>query len=119
LAAITAAICMSEEVDKDKQQRYKAAVAGGGFYILAGIFASTVVAVFTAMPIVITQLLAGLALLATIQASLEKSFAVDSHKEAALLTLLVTASGVSIVGLSAPILGLIAGLLFLAAKKLQ
>ncbi len=119
LAAITAAICMSEEVDKDKQQRYKAAVAGGGFYILAGIFASTVVAVFTAMPIVITQLLAGLALLATIQVSLEKSFAVDSHKEAALLTLLVTASGVSIVGLSAPILGLIAGLLFLAAKKLQ
>lgn len=117
LAAITAAICMSEQVDKDPEQRYKAAVAGGIVYLLAGIFASVVVAIFTAMPLVITQLLAGLALLATIQASLEKSFAVDKHKEAALMTLLVTASGISFAGLSAPVLGLLFGLVFLLAKR--
>lgn len=46
LAAITAAICMNEEVDKDTSQRYKASIWAGVFYLIAGLFATSVVSLF-------------------------------------------------------------------------
>ncbi len=50
LAAITAAICMTEEVDKNKDNRYKAAIWGGVFYLIAGVFATSIVALFMMFP---------------------------------------------------------------------
>src|SRR3546814_5633020 len=48
LAAITAAICMSGDVDTDTAKRYRAAVWAGGFYLLAGGFGAKGVSFFAA-----------------------------------------------------------------------
>jgi benzoate membrane transport protein len=117
LAAITAAICMGENAGNKPQYRYLAAIMAGVAYIVAGLLAGTVVLIFTQMPSVITHLLAGLALLATLQGSLEKSMADPRHRQAAILTLLCSASGIIIAGISAPVWGLSLGLLMLLLQQ--
>lgn len=113
LAAITAAICMNEEVDEDQQQRYRAVLWAGGFYILAGLLATSVVALFLSFPQEITQMLAGFALLGTLLMCLQTSFQSKGYLEPALLTFLVTLSGVALFGISAPLWGLLIGGLYL------
>lgn len=113
LAAITAAICMNEEADKDQQQRYRAALWAGGFYILAGLLATSVVALFLSFPQEITQMLAGFALLGTLLMCLQTSFQSKGYLEPALITFLVTLSGVSLFGISSPLWGLLIGGLYL------
>ncbi|MFV0574181.1 MAG: benzoate/H(+) symporter BenE family transporter [Vibrio sp.] len=110
LAAISAAICMNEEVDEDKTQRYRAAIWAGVFYILAGLWATSVVTIFLALPSAISQILAGLALLGTLLMCLQTAFADEHYRESALFTFLVTLSGVSILGVGSTLWGLIAGL---------
>lgn len=119
LAAITAAVCMGNEVDNDKQQRYKAAIAAGIAYLIVGLCASVIVALFVSMPKVIIHLLAGLALLATLQGAFSKSMETQSHRAPALLTLLCTASGFSLLSLPSAVwgLGLGIGLLFVQTRK--
>ncbi|WP_375738758.1 benzoate/H(+) symporter BenE family transporter [Pseudomonas boanensis] len=110
LAAITAAICTSREAHEDKGKRYIAGVAGGVFYLVLGIFGATLVSIFSAFPNELIAALAGLALFAAIAGALAGSMAVPDDREAALITFLVTASGMSFLGLSAAFWGLIFGL---------
>jgi benzoate membrane transport protein len=121
LAAITAAICLGEEAHKDKQRRYVAAVCAAIFYILLGLFGASVTAIFTAFPQVLITTLAGLALFATISQGLGNAFKDEGQREPALITFLLTASGVSFFGLSAAFWGLLAGIVshcvLTAAKK--
>lgn len=117
LAAITAALCMGESAGKDRSQRYWAAVMTGIGYLFMGLAAPLVVVFFTQMPEVIVHLLAGLALLATLQASLLKSMEEHEHRKAAIVTLLCTASGVSVMQLGAPVWGLLLGLVVLGLDK--
>ena len=117
LAAITAALCMGEHADTDKTQRYRAAIAAGiGYLIMAGI-ASIVVALFVSMPAVIVHLLAGLALLATLQGAVAQSMEVNHHRAPAILTLLCTASGFTLFSLTSAVWGLALGLLLLLFQK--
>jgi benzoate membrane transport protein len=117
LAAITAALCMGEHADTDKTQRYRAAIAAGiGYLIMAGI-ASIVVALFVSMPAVIVHLLAGLALLATLQGAIAQSMEVNHHRAPAILTLLCTASGFTLFSLTSAVWGLALGLLLLLFQK--
>lgn len=119
LAAISAAICMNEEVDRDASKRYKATIWAGIFYLIAGCWASTVVSLFLLLPTTIMQILAGLALFGTLLMCLKNSFASGKEVEPALLTFLITLSGVTFLGVNSPILGLIAGIgLFKVQKKL-
>lgn len=117
LAAITAAICLNESVDVDKNERYRAAVWGGIFYLVAGVFATSVVALFLSLPSGITQMLAGFSLLGTLLMCLQNAFSEDSAREPALFTFLITLSGVSFLGVSSTVWGLIAGLVLLKLKK--
>lgn len=110
LAAITAAICMGKEADPDPQKRYLAAVWAGLFYLLTGLFGATVAALFTAFPAALVITIAGLALLGTIGNSLAASITEPSSREAALLTFLVTASGMSAMGVGSAFWGLLIGL---------
>lgn len=120
LAAITAAICMSKEADADPTKRYKAAVYAGIFYLIAGLFGATVVALFAALPHELIVGIAGLALLGTIGSSIQTALADDAQREPALITLLVSASGVSLFGIGAAFWGLIAGIIsFAFLKKYQ
>jgi benzoate membrane transport protein len=117
LAAITAALCMGEHADSNKEQRYKAAIAAGVGYLFMGLIASIVVTLFVSMPTTIIHLLAGLALLATLQGALSRSMEVTEHRAPAMLTLLCTASGFSLFSMTSAVWGLVLGLLLLFLQK--
>ena len=61
LAAITAAICMSPEADRNPERRYLAAVWAGIFYLITGLLGATVASVFTALPKELVAAIAGMA----------------------------------------------------------
>lgn len=117
LAAITAALCMGEEADKDKELRYKAAIAAGIGYLVMGLLASLVVVLFVSMPVVVIHLLAGLALLATLQSALVRTVECDKHRHPALVTFLCTASGFSLLSITSAVWGLLLGLLLIAIEN--
>ncbi|TBW58855.1 benzoate transporter BenE [Marinobacter halodurans] len=120
LAAITAAICMGEEAGDKRSARYLAAVSAGVVYAIVGLFGATVVALFAAFPQAFVVALAGLALLGTIGNSLHAALDDPGDREAALITFLVTASGLSLWGIGAAFWGLVIGVLvrlFLQATK--
>ena len=110
LGAITAAICTGPEAHERPERRYVAGEVGGVFYLLFGLFGATLVSLFTAFPQALVAALAGLALFGAIAASLAGAMAVPQEREAALVAFLVTASGMSFLGLSAAFWGLIFGL---------
>ncbi|GAB2943316.1 benzoate/H(+) symporter BenE family transporter [Aquaspirillum soli] len=109
LAAITAAICMGREAHEDSQRRYVAAIAAGVFYLLIGVFGATVAALFSALPKTLILAIAGLALLGTIGNGLATAMRDEQEREAALITFLVTASGLTLLGIGSAFWGLVAG----------
>ncbi|MGN7839965.1 benzoate/H(+) symporter BenE family transporter [Stenotrophomonas sp. 22385] len=117
LAAITAAICMGREAHEDPARRYTAAVAAGAFYIVVGLFGATVAAVFAAFPKELVACVAGIALFGTIANSLAMALREESDREAALVTFLVTASGLSLAGIGSAFWGLVAGGICLVALR--
>ncbi len=117
LAAITAAICSGPEADPNPAKRYTAAMAAGGFYLLTGLAGASVVALFAALPVALVAAVAGLALIGTIAANLAAATADIRHRDAAVFTLLVTASGISFFGIAAAFWGLLAGLLVDAVTR--
>ena len=110
LAAITAAICMGREAHADADKRYVAAIAAGVFYLLIGLFGATVGALFLAFPKELVLAIAGFALLGTIGSALASALAQEAEREPALLTFLVTASGVVLAGIGSAFWGLLTGL---------
>jgi benzoate membrane transport protein len=109
LAAITAAICMSRDADPDPTKRYLASMWAGGFYLLTGIGGATVASLLAAFPQALVLAIAGLALLATIGGSLATALADESGRDAALVTFLVTASGLALFGIGSAFWGLLFG----------
>ena len=109
IAAITAAICQSPEAHPDPNQRWLAAIAAGGFYLLAGLFGGSITALMSALPPAWIQMLAGLALLGTIGGSLFQAVHQASERDAAVLTFLVTASGVTLAGIGSAFWGVVLG----------
>lgn len=111
LAAITAAICAGPESHEDVKERYKASMAAGFFYLILGLLGATVGALFNAFPHELVLGLAGIALFGTIGQSLSVAMRDDLEREAALITLLVTASGIKLFDIGAAFWGLLAGLI--------
>lgn len=110
LAAITAAICTSKEADIDPSNRYKATIFAGFCWLFIGIFGATIVTLFFAFPKELILAIAGLALLSTIGNSLKIALDQDTQREPALITVLVSASGITLFGIGAAFWGLIAGI---------
>ncbi|MCA3218293.1 MAG: benzoate/H(+) symporter BenE family transporter [Burkholderiales bacterium] len=119
LAAITAAICMGPEAHADPRRRYTAAVAAGVFYLLLGLFSAAVTALFAAFPRELVLAIAGLALLGTIGNGLLVALKDEPQRDAALITFLVTASGLTLWSMGSAFWGLVAGLLALAVRRLK
>ncbi|HOY34945.1 MAG TPA: benzoate/H(+) symporter BenE family transporter [Piscinibacter sp.] len=111
LSAITAAICMGREAHEDPAKRYTAAVACGLIYIVIGLFGAAVTGVLTAFPRELVVAVAGLALLGSIGGGLAVALKDELHREAALITFLVTLSGVSLAGIGSAFWGVVAGAL--------
>ncbi len=110
LSALIAAICTGKESHSNPDKRYIAGIACGIFYILFGIFGATIVSVFAIFPSELIVVITGLALFGSISSSLSSAMKDDEKKEAALITFLVTISGISIAGVGAPFWGLIIGI---------
>jgi benzoate membrane transport protein len=85
--------------------RWLAAMAAGGFYLLAGLFGGSITALMSALPTAWIQMLAGLALLGTIGGSLFQALNQESERDAAVVTFLVTASGVTLAGIGSAFWG--------------
>jgi len=111
LAAITAAICTGPESNQDPDRRYVAGIACGGFYILIGLFGLTVASAFAALPGSLVSTIAGLALLGALMTGLSTAMGDERTREGALVTFIITASGVSFYGIGAPFWGLVGGML--------
>ena len=116
-SAITAAICMGPEAHEDKVRRYTAAVVCGGIYVLIGLFGAVVTGLLTAFPKELVVAIAGLALLGSIGGGLHTALADERHREAALITFLVTLSGVVIGGVGSAFWGVVAGGVALAVQN--
>lgn len=108
-SAITAAMCMGPEAHEDPDRRYTAAVSCGALYIAIGLFGAVITGLLTAFPKELVVAIAGLALLGTIGNGLAAALREESHREAALITFLVTLSGVVIAGVGSAFWGVVAG----------
>jgi benzoate membrane transport protein len=120
LSAITAAMCAGPEAHPDPQRRYWAATVCGLGYVAFGLLAGAAAAFISAAPPVLIQAVAGLALLGALASSLLGAMQAPEDREAALVTFLVTASGLTFFGVSGAFWGLLAGgaILALARRKL-
>ena len=116
LAAITAAICMGREAHEDPARRYVAALMAGVFYVVLGLLGGAVVGLIAAFPKALVLALAGFALLGTIGGGLAVALRDERHREPALVTFLVTASGLVLWGVGAAFWGVVAGSLALAVQ---
>ena len=116
-SAITAAICMGSEAHPDPERRYTAAVSCGAIYVLIGLFGAAITGVLTAFPKELIAAIAGLALLGTIGGALSTAIRDDLHREAAIITFLVTLSGVVIAGVGSAFWGVLAGALALFVQQ--
>lgn len=111
LASITAALCMGKDAHELKEKRYIAGIANGIFYILGGLFAGSIVMLFSLLPKELVAALAGLALLGAIATNISVAMKNDSQRDAALITFLATASGMHFLGLSSVFWGICIGVI--------
>lgn len=109
LAAITAALCTGRDAHEDPGKRYIAGIANGVFYIVGGSMVGTILWLFAALPPAFIAVLAGLALLGAITANVTNAVMDTEHREAAILTFLVTSSGMAFMGLGSAFWGVVIG----------
>lgn len=116
-AAITAALCMGKEAHENPARRYWAAMTSGLMFVLFGLFASAITALVTLAPTVLIEAVGGVALFGAFSASALAAFRDAKDREASAVTLLLTASGLSLFGVSGAFWGLLAGGALLAIRK--
>lgn len=109
IAAITAALCTGRDAHENPAQRYVAGIANGLFYLIGGLFAGTIVVLFTSLPTQFVAILAGLALIGAILSNVVAAVGDSANREAAIMTFLATASGMSFLGLSSAFWGVVIG----------
>jgi benzoate membrane transport protein len=117
LAAITAAICMGREAHEDPARRWWAAAAAGVFYIVLGLLGGAVVSLIAAFPAALVLAVAGFALLGTIGTGLADAMHDPTQRDAALITFIVSASGLSLWGVGSAFWAVLAGALALGVQR--
>ncbi len=116
LAAITAAICMGREAHPDPARRWVASAMAGVFYLALGLAGGAVVGLLRAFPRELVVAVAGLALLGTIAGGLAAALKEERHRDAAILSFLVTLSGLTVAGIGSAFWGVVAGSACLAVQ---
>jgi benzoate membrane transport protein len=110
LAAITAALAAGPDAHPDPARRWIASVTAGVGHLVLGLTAGLATAFVAASPVLLIEAVAGLALLGALGASLATAAADVALREPAIVTFVVSASGVVILGISSAFWGLLAGL---------
>jgi benzoate membrane transport protein len=118
LAAITAALCTSQEAHPDRAKRWHVALIYAGLYLLIALFAPALVRLFLALPTVLIAALTGLALIPALMGSVENMLGDKEERDVAILTFLCTGSGLALFGLGSAFWGLVVGFAALGAKRL-
>jgi benzoate membrane transport protein len=108
---------MAREAHEDPARRYMAAVSCGLLYCVIGLFGAAVTGVLTAFPRELVVAIAGLALLGSIGGGLAVALKDDRHREPALITFLVTLSGLTLAGIGSAFWGVVAGALALFVQQ--
>ena len=116
-SAITAAICMGPEAHEDRLKRYTAAASCGAIYIVIGLFGALVTGLLTSFPKELVVAIAGIALLSTIGNGLASALRDERHRELALITFLVTLSGITLMDIGSAFWGVVAGSLALFVQQ--
>lgn len=119
LAAITAAICTGPDVHPDPAKRWLTGPIYGGVYLVLALFGASLVTLFAALPPELIKTIAGLALAGALAGSLGAAMAEERGRMAAVLTLAVTASGLSLFGIGSAFWGLLAGLIVVGLDRLK
>jgi benzoate membrane transport protein len=117
LAAITAALMAGPDAGPRPERRWIAGAAAGATHVGLGLAAGLATAFIATAPPVLIEAVAGLALLGALGGALTAATEDPIHRDAALVTFVVTASQITAVGLSAPFWGLLAGLGFLGLQR--
>lgn len=113
LAAITAALAAGPDAHPDPERRWIASVTAGIGLALLGLGAGAATALVLLSPPVLVEAVAGLALLGALAGAVAAAVAEPDAREAAVVTFVVTASGVSLLGVGGAFWGLVAGWLML------
>ena len=109
LSAVSAAICMEPAAHEDPARRYTAAIANGCFYLVAGLFGTSITGALRAFPIELVHIVASLALLPAIGNALANAVRDELHRDAAMFTFVVTLSGVTVAKIGSPLWGALTG----------
>ena len=119
MAAITAAICMGDDVHPDRDQRWKVGFAYAGTWAGLGLLGPLILALLAGLPPALMIALVALALLGPLLSALTGAYTDAATRFAATVTLTVTASGVAVFGIGAAFWGLLAGLLVYGIEQLR
>jgi benzoate membrane transport protein len=119
MAAITAALVTGPDCHPDPKQRWKMIYPYVALYLVFGLAAGTFVSFLGNMPRPLVTTIAGLALFAPLMGGIVAMVKTPKDVEAAMVTFLVSASGITIWGVGAPFWGLLAGLAVWAALKVK
>ena len=119
LAAITAALCAGPDAEPNPARRWIASAIGGGGYLGLGLGAGFAAAFVAASPPLLIQAVAGLALLGSLGSALATALAREEDRIPAIVTFVVAASGVSVLGIGGALWGLVAGGAILALGRLR
>lgn len=113
LAAITAALAAGPDAHPDPERRWVASVTAGVGLALLGLGAGVATALVAVAPPILIEAVAGLALLGALATALAAAVTDPATREAAVVTFVVTASGVTLIGVGGAFWGLVAGCLML------
>ncbi|MFQ3647357.1 MAG: benzoate/H(+) symporter BenE family transporter [Anaerolineae bacterium] len=110
VGALTAAMVASPESQPDPDRRYASSVVSGIFYLLFGLFGTTIFGFFAAFPKLLVDVVAGLALTGTIVSGLAAATADPKGRDAGIAAFFITVSGITLLGIAAPFWGLVFGM---------
>ncbi|MEM7221611.1 MAG: benzoate/H(+) symporter BenE family transporter [Pseudomonadota bacterium] len=120
LAAITASICTGPGCHPEPSRRWLSGIPYALAYLIFAAFAETLVELLLALPAALITTFVGLALFGPMVGSLKAALAGNATTtKAAVVTFLVAASDLTMVGIGAPLWSLAAGLLLLALPRLR
>lgn len=118
MAAITAAICLGDDVHPDRNRRWLVGLVYAVIWVGLGLASPLIIATLAALPAPLITAIVALALLGPFMGAAAVGFADATTRFPAALTLVVTASAAPALGIGAAFWGLVAGLAFHLLNRL-